>query len=79
MYMYICIDPRHAGPGCSSLGYGAMEEIGPFRVNNDSKTLSTNKHAWNNGKLNDLIVHYYSAHAEVQNVILNIFCSYKTN
>ncbi|KAI4389557.1 hypothetical protein MLD38_001772 [Melastoma candidum] len=36
------------GPGCSSLGYGAMEEIGPFRVNPDERTLSMNKYAWNN-------------------------------
>nr|CAB3457280.1 unnamed protein product [Digitaria exilis] len=36
------------GPGCSSLGYGAMMELGPFRVNPDGKTLSRNKHAWNN-------------------------------
>jgi len=38
-----------AGPGCSSLGAGAMAELGPFRVNPDGKTLSRNKHAWNNG------------------------------
>ncbi|KAL6655439.1 hypothetical protein ACP70R_006265 [Stipagrostis hirtigluma subsp. patula] len=38
----------NGGPGCSSLGYGAMLELGPFRVNNDNKTLSRNKHAWNN-------------------------------
>lgn len=37
------------GPGCSSLGYGAMEEVGPFRVNADGKTLSRFKYAWNNG------------------------------
>ncbi|WVZ88789.1 hypothetical protein U9M48_035263 [Paspalum notatum var. saurae] len=37
----------NGGPGCSSLGYGAMEEIGPFRVNSDNRTLSTNMHAWN--------------------------------
>nr|GEW56363.1 putative peptidase S10, serine carboxypeptidase, alpha/beta hydrolase fold protein [Tanacetum cinerariifolium] len=36
------------GQGCSSLGYGAMMELGPFRVNADSKTLSRNKYAWNN-------------------------------
>uniref|UniRef100_M8BNP6 Carboxypeptidase n=1 Tax=Aegilops tauschii TaxID=37682 RepID=M8BNP6_AEGTA len=36
------------GPGCSSLGYGAMMELGPFRVNPDGKTLRRNKHAWNN-------------------------------
>ena len=27
------------GPECSSLGYSAMEEIGPFRVNADGETL----------------------------------------
>jgi len=38
----------NGGPGCSSLGYGAMTELGPFRVNPDGKTLSRNNHAWNN-------------------------------
>ncbi|KAJ6813972.1 serine carboxypeptidase-like 40 [Iris pallida] len=38
----------NGGPGCSSLGYGAMEELGPFRVNSDGKTLSINNYAWNN-------------------------------
>ncbi|MCI24782.1 serine carboxypeptidase-like protein, partial [Trifolium medium] len=34
-------------PGCSSLGYGAFEELGPFRINSDGKTLYRNKYAWN--------------------------------
>ncbi|CAN6210961.1 unnamed protein product [Urochloa humidicola] len=38
----------NGGPGCSSLGIGAMTELGPFRVNPDGKTLSRNRHAWNN-------------------------------
>ncbi|KAF7137876.1 hypothetical protein RHSIM_Rhsim07G0231400 [Rhododendron simsii] len=38
----------NGGPGCSSLGYGAMEELGPFRVNSDGKTLYRNKYSWNN-------------------------------
>uniref|UniRef100_A0ACD5Y143 Uncharacterized protein n=1 Tax=Avena sativa TaxID=4498 RepID=A0ACD5Y143_AVESA len=38
----------NGGPGCSSFGYGAMIELGPFRINSDNKTLSTNEHAWNN-------------------------------
>uniref|UniRef100_A0A8I6YHI4 Carboxypeptidase n=1 Tax=Hordeum vulgare subsp. vulgare TaxID=112509 RepID=A0A8I6YHI4_HORVV len=38
----------NGGPGCSSLGAGAMAELGPFRVNPDGKTLSRNRHAWNN-------------------------------
>ncbi|KAM7480946.1 hypothetical protein LguiB_005529 [Lonicera macranthoides] len=41
----------NGGPGCSSLGAGAMMELGPFRVNKDNKTLSRNKYAWNNGEL----------------------------
>ncbi|XP_050884911.1 serine carboxypeptidase 1 [Lathyrus oleraceus] len=35
------------GPGCSSLGYGAFEELGPFRINSDGKTLHRNPYAWN--------------------------------
>ncbi|CAA6669101.1 unnamed protein product [Spirodela intermedia] len=34
-------------PGCSSLGIGALEEIGPFRVMSDGKTLFSNPFAWN--------------------------------
>ncbi|GER48626.1 serine carboxypeptidase [Striga asiatica] len=37
----------NGGPGCSSLAYGAMQELGPFRVHSDGKTLYTNKFAWN--------------------------------
>ncbi|XP_047259720.1 serine carboxypeptidase-like 40 [Capsicum annuum] len=37
----------NGGPGCSSLAYGAMEEIGPFRVHKDGKTLYRNHHSWN--------------------------------
>ena len=37
------------GPGCSSLAYGAMQELGPFRVHSDGKTLYKNKFSWNYG------------------------------
>ncbi|GKV34116.1 hypothetical protein SLEP1_g42531 [Rubroshorea leprosula] len=37
----------NGGPGCSSIAYGASEEVGPFRVRSDGKTLSLNPHAWN--------------------------------
>lgn len=37
------------GPGCSSFGYGAMEELGPFRVHSDGKTLYQNCFSWNHG------------------------------
>lgn len=47
----IMIGTSCAGPGCSSLGYGAMEELGPFRVHSDGKTLYRNDYAWNDGNL----------------------------
>ncbi|KAK4424913.1 Serine carboxypeptidase-like 40 [Sesamum alatum] len=37
----------NGGPGCSSLAYGAMQELGPFRVHSDGKTLYKNRFAWN--------------------------------
>ncbi|CAM6099186.1 unnamed protein product [Calypogeia fissa] len=37
----------NGGPGCSSLGYGALEELGPFRVNSDGQTLHRNHYSWN--------------------------------
>ncbi|XP_055815115.1 serine carboxypeptidase-like 40 [Solanum dulcamara] len=37
----------NGGPGCSSMAFGAMEELGPFRVNSDGKTLHRNRYAWN--------------------------------
>ncbi|KAI4333073.1 hypothetical protein L6164_017923 [Bauhinia variegata] len=36
----------NGGPGCSSLAYGAMQELGPFRVNSDGKTLYKNRYSW---------------------------------
>lgn len=38
----------NGGPGCSSVAYGAAEEIGPFHINPDGKTLYLNSYAWNN-------------------------------
>ncbi|KAK3133552.1 hypothetical protein QOZ80_6AG0537970 [Eleusine coracana subsp. coracana] len=37
----------NGGPGCSSVGYGAMIELGPFRIDSDNKTLSRNENSWN--------------------------------
>nr|ABR16596.1 unknown [Picea sitchensis] len=37
----------NGGPGCSSLGFGAMAEVGPFRVNPDGKTVHFNRYTWN--------------------------------
>ncbi|KZV42340.1 serine carboxypeptidase-like 27-like [Dorcoceras hygrometricum] len=36
----------NGGPGCSSIGYGASEEVGPFRINSDGKTLYLNPYSW---------------------------------
>lgn len=40
----------NGGPGCSSVAYGASEEVGPFRVRPNGRSLYLNKHAWNRGK-----------------------------
>ncbi|KAF5749504.1 hypothetical protein HS088_TW04G01473 [Tripterygium wilfordii] len=37
----------NGGPGCSSVAYGASEEIGPFRINKTGLSLYPNKHSWN--------------------------------
>ncbi|KAI5648687.1 hypothetical protein M9H77_34692 [Catharanthus roseus] len=37
----------NGGPGCSSVAYGASEEIGPFRVQPDGKTLTLSPYSWN--------------------------------
>ncbi|KAK4479455.1 hypothetical protein RD792_014969 [Penstemon davidsonii] len=37
----------NGGPGCSSIGYGLAEEIGPFHVEKDGKTLYLNPYSWN--------------------------------
>ncbi|XP_039117637.1 serine carboxypeptidase II-2-like [Dioscorea cayenensis subsp. rotundata] len=37
----------NGGPGCSSIGYGLAEEIGPFHVNADGQSLYLNPYSWN--------------------------------
>ncbi|WVZ50420.1 hypothetical protein U9M48_001673 [Paspalum notatum var. saurae] len=37
----------NGGPGCSSIGSGALEELGAFRVDTDGRTLLLNEYAWN--------------------------------
>lgn len=39
----------NGGPGCSSIAYGASEEVGPFRVKPDGRTLSLSPYSWNKG------------------------------
>eukprot|EP00252_Welwitschia_mirabilis_P013792 TRINITY_DN3039_c0_g1_i5.p1 TRINITY_DN3039_c0_g1~~TRINITY_DN3039_c0_g1_i5.p1 ORF type:complete len:417 (+),score=12.17 TRINITY_DN3039_c0_g1_i5:106-1356(+) len=38
----------NGGPGCSSVGYGAAIELGPFLVQKNSSQLLLNQYAWNN-------------------------------
>jgi serine carboxypeptidase-like clade 2 len=37
----------NGGPGCSSVGYGATQEIGPFLVDGNGTDLIFNKYSWN--------------------------------
>lgn len=37
----------NGGPGCSSIAYGMAEELGPFHIEEDGKTLYLNPYAWN--------------------------------
>ncbi|GAB4826905.1 Serine carboxypeptidase-like 31 [Ancistrocladus abbreviatus] len=37
----------NGGPGCSSVGYGATQEIGPFLVDTNGQGLKFNPYAWN--------------------------------
>lgn len=41
----------NGGPGCSSVGSGALEELGAFRVHNDGERLLLNEYAWNRGNV----------------------------
>lgn len=49
----------NAGPGCSSVAYGAVQELGPFLVRSNQSQLLLNNFSWNKGKhlsLNNSIV-----------------------
>jgi len=37
----------NGGPGCSSIAYGASEEIGPFRIHKNGSSLYLNEYSWN--------------------------------
>lgn len=51
----------NGGPGCSSIAYGAWEEVGPFRVRTDGKTLSLSPYPWNKGMIiQNLDLHEYN-------------------
>ncbi|KMT03487.1 hypothetical protein BVRB_8g191680 [Beta vulgaris subsp. vulgaris] len=37
----------NGGPGCSSIAFGEAEELGPFHIQKDGKTLYLNPNSWN--------------------------------
>ncbi|KAF7111434.1 hypothetical protein CFC21_111452 [Triticum aestivum] len=37
----------NGGPGCSSVGYGAMMELGPFLIQKGKPEIALNPHSWN--------------------------------
>ncbi|KAJ3695432.1 hypothetical protein LUZ60_000809 [Juncus effusus] len=37
----------NGGPGCSSVAYGLAEEVGPFHINPDGKSVYLNPYSWN--------------------------------
>ncbi|KAH0452099.1 hypothetical protein IEQ34_019398 [Dendrobium chrysotoxum] len=41
----------NGGPGCSSVAYGAAQELGPFLVRSNGPNITLNPFAWNKGKL----------------------------
>ncbi|GFZ02649.1 serine carboxypeptidase-like 39 [Actinidia rufa] len=64
----------NGGPGCSSLAYGAMQELGPFRVHSDGKTLYKNRFSWNHGAIKSQIVSIWGfalTLIEIGNALIN--------
>jgi Serine carboxypeptidase len=48
-YLFIYFLYFWTGPGCSSVAYGVAEEVGPFHINPDGKSVYLNPHSWNQG------------------------------
>lgn len=48
-----------AGPGCSSVGYGAAEELGPFISQKGKPELKFNPYSWNEGLILLLLFQNY--------------------
>ncbi|CAL9176972.1 unnamed protein product [Musa hybrid cultivar] len=46
----------NGGPGCSSVAYGASEEIGPFRISRTCSSLYLNQFSWNRAEANLLFL-----------------------
>ena len=48
----------YLGPGCSSIAFGEAEEIGPFHINADGKSVYLNPYSWNEGKISPFLLRY---------------------
>ncbi|KAG1362684.1 serine carboxypeptidase-like 34 [Cocos nucifera] len=48
----------NGGPGCSSVGFGEAQELGPFLVRKDVPELKLNNYAWNKGKITKFFVYF---------------------
>ena len=62
----------NGGPGCSSVGYGASEELGAFRINADGRSLSRNRYPWNKGPVP---IPFRSSRASPDRETCSLFCS----
>jgi len=58
----------NGGPGCSSVAYGASEELGAFRIRPDGATLFLNEFRWNRGPL--LCCHLKTCHVATGNELM---------
>jgi hydroxymandelonitrile lyase/serine carboxypeptidase-like clade 2 len=54
----------NGGPGCSSIGGGALEELGAFSVHTDGERLLRNEFAWNRGMI--LVGHNSQTNRDMQ-------------
>ena len=56
-----------SGPGCSSIAYGAAQELGPFLVQLNGIKLSLNKFSWNKGNSIISFFFFYLIYLKVHN------------
>lgn len=62
------------GPGCSSVAFGEAEEIGPFHIKADGKTLYLNQYSWNQG--NEIICAVYVGERAMIQKRLKLLCNF---
>lgn len=51
------MNTKNAGPGCSSIAYGAAQELGPFLTHTNSDKLTFNDFSWNKGTTNSITIY----------------------